>query len=262
MRIALALVLVLSVALPADAVIYRWVDENGAVNFDDDIDRVPVDQRPEMKVFAVKPPPPAPVDDAPAEGPRQASFARRVARDLGLQKSSTQDPVSVLQVVGIYPAVGWHPAGPLTLSIVDEVVATTVAAARAHRLRHTAASAEATVLAAAKGLGIDVPPPTVIPDPPPPPPEPAPIVVAPNIIVEAAASAPVIVQQPYPASYAPGLYPTTNGILFQSSRNSAERRASTPPPTARIPPITNAVGRLRLPLIQPLQVRPFQRPPR
>ena len=258
MRIALALLLVLSVALPADAVIYRWVDENGSVNFDDDLERVPVDQRPEMKVFAVKKPPAPSADDSPDAGPRQAAFARRVARDLGLQKSTTQDPVSVLQVVGIYPSVGWHPAGPLTLAIVDEVVATTVAAARAHRLRHTAASAEATVLAAAKGLGLDVPPPAVVPEPPPPPPEPAPIVVAPNIIVEAAATAPVIVQQAYPASYAPGWYPNvTDGILFRPSL-----RASRPPPTARIPPITNPVGRLRLPVIKPLQVRPFQRPPR
>ncbi len=258
MRTTLALLLVLSVALPADAVIYRWVDENGSVNFDDDLERVPVDQRPDMKVFAVKTPPTAPAEDTAAEGPRQAAFARRVARDLGLQKSTTQDPVSVLQVVGIYPSVGWHPAGPLTLAIVDEVVATTVAAARAHRLRHTAATAEATVLAVARGLGLDVPPPTVVPDPPPPPPEPVPIVVAPNIIVEAAASAPVIVQQPYPASYAPGWYPNVaNGVLFRPSQ-----RASRPPPTARIPPITNPVGRLRLPVIQPLRVRPFQRPPR
>lgn len=257
MRTALALLLLLTIALPAEAVIYRWVDEHGTVNFDDDIERVPEAQRPDMKVFAARTAPAGAPDDAPpAEGPRQAAFARRVARDLGLQKSATQDPVSVLQVVGIYPAVGWHPAGPLTAAVVDEVVATTVAAARAHRLRHTPASAEATVLRAAAGLGIDAPPPAVTPDPPPPPPEPAPIIVAPNIIVEAAAAAPVFVQQSYPAGFVPGSYPGHySGVPFRSVR-----RASTEPPPARIPPLRSAVGRLRAPLIVPFTVAPFRRP--
>jgi hypothetical protein len=234
--------------MPAEAVIYQWVDERGHVNFDDDLERVPEAQRPAMKVFQAKARPAA-AEPEPGGGPRQAAFARQLARDLGLQKTDTQDPVSVLQVVGVYPAIGWHPAAPLTPAIVDEVVRAAVAAARGRRLSQSPSTAEAAVLGVAKNLGMDVPPPTVAPEPSPPPPEPVPIIFAPQIVLESPPPAvPIVVQQP---AYYPGHFEGFVPIVADASPRPSRGRPLTP----RIPPLTRPVTGLRPPVIQPLQIR-------
>jgi hypothetical protein len=162
----------------------------------------------------------------------------------------------VLQVVGIYPSIGWHPDAPLTPAVVDEVVRTTIAAARAHRVPQSPMTAEAAVLRIAAGLGVDAPPPTIVEAPPPPPaPEPMPVVLAPNIIVEA--PPPVIVQQStYPGPYIGSVDPAwAYGVPFRSTGNRQSRKST----LQRIPPIFNPTGRLRPPVIQPFELRPFPR---
>ncbi len=64
----------------------------------------------------------------------------------------------MLQVVGIYPATGWHPGVSLTPAVVQEVVTATRAAARARRLTSSERAAEAAVLRIAAGLGVAGPP--------------------------------------------------------------------------------------------------------
>ena len=252
----IVLAVVTALASPAAAEIYRWVDEHGRVNFDDDLARVPEAQREGMKVYQSKTRPAA--ADA-KEGPRQAAFARALARDLGLQRTDTQDPVSVLQVVGIYPASGWHPTGALTPAVVDEVVRTTIAAARARRLPQSPFGAEAAALRAAEGLGVAAPPPTIAEPPPPPPPAPAPvpIVLAPNIVVEAPPAV-VVNQTPAHGYFIGSTDPTfAYGVPFRSSRRRGRRLQT---PVARIPPLSHPSGHLKPPVIQPLQARPFTRP--
>lgn len=47
---ALAAVLVLSMALPASAVIYKWVDDKGVVNFTEDLGKVPQKYRKKVRI--------------------------------------------------------------------------------------------------------------------------------------------------------------------------------------------------------------------
>ncbi len=250
---ALWLVLVaVLVAVPARAEIYRWVDDAGIVHLDDDIARVPEAQRSSSRVFHSRVAPAAPVVNGPTEG----SFASGVAREIGLLRSQQQDPVSVLQVVGIYPAAGWYPAGALSPAVVDEVVSAARAAARARRLTSSEATVEAAVLRVASSLGVAGPAPAALPDPPPAPEPPALIIVAPNVIVE---SPPVIVSviQPAPppafSSYPAFAY----GVPFASV---APGSLPVGPPPRRLAPLASAIGSpLRGPLVQPLRA-PLVRP--
>jgi len=259
--VALALLLL---ACPAHAEVYRWVDESGAVHFDDDISRVPEAQRPLAQVFRSK----AAQVEAPAtdsKAPTQGAFAGAIARELGLQTHATQDPVSVLQIVGIYPSAGWNPTAVLSPSVVDEVVQATRAAARARRMRQSTASAEAAVLRVASALGIAAPPPTVVAEPEPPPEPAPPIVVAPNIVVEAPPA--VVVYEPAPDLASRVIDPTfAFGIPFATTVPAGPR----PPglPRGRIPPLDNPAGHLsgpvveplRGPVVEPLRPAPFTRP--
>jgi hypothetical protein len=179
------LAIVIVAAVPVRAEIYRWVDEAGRVHLDDDLARVPEAQRASSRVFQSRVVPAA----RPASGPTEGAFAASVARELGLARSEQQDPVSVLQIIGIYPSTGWDPAAPLTAAVVEEVVGTARAAARARRVKSSEATAEAAVLRVASALGVAGPAPGAAPDPPPAP-EPAPVVVVPQVVVE---SPPVVV---------------------------------------------------------------------
>ena len=246
----------LIIALPSPAEVYRWVDDAGIVHLDDDIERVPEAERSAARVFRAKA-----VSREAVDGPTQGTFARAVARELGLQSSDLQDPVSVLQIVGIYPSTGWHESAALSSWVVEEVAAAARAAARGRRLRHSQAAAETAVLRAATALGITAPPPTVAAEPPPVREETPPIVIAPNIIVEAPAPqvvvrhvrrAPPPLLAGYPVFYSPfGL-----GIPFAPLPGPV---AAGPVPE-RITPLSNPAGRLHGPLIEPLRARPFTRP--
>jgi hypothetical protein len=251
-RLRISVTLVLSVlVVSAHAEVYRWTDETGRVHFDDDAAHVPEAQRESARVYQSKTPalePPA----AQSNGPTQSMFATALARELGLQISATQDPVSVLQLVGIYPSMGWYPTSPLSPAVVQEVVTTTRAAGRARRLAQSEASAEAAAIRVASSLGVAAPPPQAIPEPPPPPP----IVVAPNIIVEAPPPT-VIVEQIQPAPQVVlSDYPTfAFGIPF-----APLPMAPVGPIPDRIVPLSDPAGRLHGPLVTPLVSRPFQRP--
>ena len=102
-------VLLLASSVPVHGEVYRWVDEHGVTHLADNLDKVPEASRESGKVFQSKSRTAAP---APAvdHGPTQSAFANAVARELGLVASDTQDPVSALYIVGIYPGIGWNPA--------------------------------------------------------------------------------------------------------------------------------------------------------
>lgn len=239
-------------ASPAESEIYRWVDEHGVTHLDDTIDNVPETARDDAKVFQARP---VPVHE-PTSGPTQAAFANGVARDLGLLTAGTQDAVSVLHLVGIYPSAGWNTAAPLTPPIVEEVTRAARAAARARRLPQSEASVEASVLRVAAGLGIAGPPPTAVPEPPAPPT----VVVAPNIVVEAPEQPAVVVhtveRQREPVLTQWGWDPAFGGVLF------APIPSGPPGPIPdRITPLSNPAGHLNGPAVPPRpRLQPFRRP--
>ncbi len=177
-RMVLIALLMCAFATRARADIYTWTDADGHLHFDDDAANVPAAQRDAARVTRSKP---RVTDEQPssAQTATQSAYSTALARELGLQTSTTQDPVSLLHLVGIYPAVGWYPNAPLTPAVVQEVVSSTRAAARAHRLSQSEAGAESIALRVASSLGVATPPPAAVPDPAPPQ-----IVVAPNIVVE------------------------------------------------------------------------------
>jgi hypothetical protein len=266
MRAAPALLVVSLLAplalLPsARAEIYRWTDERGTTHYVDDLAQVPEARRPGAKVFRSR----VPVEAAPeadASAPTQGGFAGALARDLGLLKQPTQDPISVLQVVGVYPARGWYPAAVLGPSVVEEVVAATRAAASAKRLPQSVAGAEAAVLRVAESLGVPGPPPTVVAEPAPPPAPPAPIVIAPHIVVEAPAPA-VVVQQaaPHPDAYVRAYGPAFAwGVPFAPAPQRLSPRKARARPD-RTPPLANPAGSISRSPIEPLRSLPFTRSP-
>ncbi len=247
--VAVTIVLGLA-ALPAGAEVYRWTDESGRTHFDDDATRVPDAQRDRAQVYQSKRRPET--QAAPANGPTQSMFAAALARELGLQASPTQDPVSVLHLVGIYPSMGWYPSAALSPAVVQEVVTATRAAGRARRLGQSEAGAEATAIRVASSLGVAAPPPQAVPEPPPPPP----VVVAPNIVVEAPPPTVVIEHVQPPPQVVLSDYPTfAFGIPF-----APLPMAPTGPIPDRIVPLSNPAGRLHGPVVTPLVSRGFQRP--
>jgi len=258
MRIAFLLLacLTLLVASPRSghAEIYRWVDAHGVVHLDDTLANVPEPARSDAKVFQARPVPAT----AAATGPTQAAFANAIARDLGLAASPSQDAVSVLHLVGIYPSAGWSPSASLTTAVVDEVTRAARAAARARRLPQSEASAEAAVLRVASGLGIAGPPPTAIEEPPPAPPT---IIVAPNITVESPPQQTVVVhtieRRPEPVlTY--GFDPFLGGGIPFAPIPGGPVAGPIPD---RITPLSSPAGRLHGPAVPPRPgPQPFRRP--
>jgi hypothetical protein len=235
-------------AAVAPAEIYRWVDASGIVHLDDDISRVPESERDGARVFRSKVASRERTPSGDAGNVTQASFARTLARELGLMASDLQDPVSVLQVVGIYPSMGWHPAAPLTPAAVQDVVTATRAAARGRRLRMPERGAEAAALRVATALGVAAPPASAPPEPPAAPPAAPPIVIAPNIVVEAPPPVVVVsyVERPPPPVFAE--YP---GFVFGVPFAPLVGPRVTGPVPERIPPLFNPAGRLHGPGVTP-----------
>lgn len=243
------------VATPVRAEIYRWVDAQGVTHLDDTLDNVPETARSDAKVFQTRSAPAA----APATGAAQSAFANGVARDLGLLSVSTQDAVSVLHLVGIYPSTGWNPAAPLTPAVVDEVTRAARAAARARRLPQSEASVEASVLRVASGLGVAGPPPAVVAEPAPPPT----VVVAPNIVVESPPQQTVVVHT-VERERAPVLtrWGWGSDAAFGGGIPFAPIPSGPPGPIPdRITPLSNPAGRLHGPAVPPRPgPQPFRRP--
>jgi hypothetical protein len=253
---ALLAAALLLTSAPADAKIYRWVDANGVVHLDDTLDNVPEGERAAAKVFQSKAGTTA--APAPVDGPNQAAFANGVARELGLIAVPTQDAVSALHLVGVYPSAGWSPAAALTPAIVDEVVRAARAAGRGRRLPQGEAAVEAAVLRVASSLGVAGPPPTAVAEAPPAEPT---IVVAPNIVVESPPSTVVVhtvEREPAPVLTRWGWDPAfVGGVPFAP----IVRGRSGPIPD-RITPLSNPAGHLRGPAVPPRpRLGPFQRPP-
>ena len=255
-RLALAIALLLLPASRIDAKIYRWVDEHGVTHLDDVIDNVPEAERGDAKVFQSKTSIPPP---APSNGPNQAAFANSVARELGVIAAPTQDAVSALHLVGVYPNAGWNPAANLTPAVVDEVVRAARAAARARRLPQGEAAVAAAVLRVSSGLGIAGPPPQVVVEAPPPP-DPT-IIVAPNIVVESPPSTVVvrtIERERVPVMTRYGWDPGYgDGVPFAPIQGGAPG-----PIPDRITPLSNPAGHLHGPAVPPRpRLGPFRRPP-
>jgi hypothetical protein len=256
MALAALVMTVLIASAPASAEIYRWVDAHGVTHLSDRLDDVPESARSDAKVFQSRT---KAAPSAASSGPTQAGFADAVARGLGLIASDTQDAVSALHIVGIYPSVGWNPAGALTPVVVDEVTRAARTAARSRRLAFSEGGAEAAVLRVAASLGVPGPPPTVVE--PPPAREPT-IVVAPNIVVESPPPTVVvntIERRPDPMLTRYGFdWPVAGGFLYAPIRG----RSKPGPIPDRIVPLSSPAGRLRGPAV-PSRPRPgpFQRPP-
>ena len=255
--VATAMVLVLGAGSNAGAEIYRWVDDHGVTHLDDNVGNVPEERRDAAKVYHARTT--APPADA-AAGPPQSAFAAGIARELGLLATDTQDPVSVLSIVGIYPSRGWNSSATLTPAVTDEVVRAARAAARGHRLPQTEAAAEAAVLRISSGLGVAGPPPTAEPEPREPEP---PLVVTPNIIVAPPPPTVIVhtVEGPAPPVLTGYGFDTafTGGVPFAAVIGGP---AVTGPIPNRITPLSDPGGHLRGPLVQPLPpLQPFRRPP-
>lgn len=243
---------------PGHGEIYRWVDEHGVTHLDDTLENVPEPARSDAKVFQSRRS--ASASAPSADGPTQAAFANALARELGLVRSDTQDVVSALHIVGIYPSVGWHPSATLTSAVVDEVTRSARAAARARRLPQGEAGVEAAVLRVAATLGVAGPPPTVVAEPAPAPAPPT-VVVAPNIVVEAPPASVVvrtIERERVPVLTGYGFDPAFGGSV--PFRPIPGRRPG--PIPDRITPLSSPAGRLHGPAVPPRPgLQPFRRPP-
>jgi hypothetical protein len=137
------LLLCLSFASSASAVIYKWVDKEGVVNFTDDESRVPSAYRGQVeKVNTAKLEPSAPSPttagkatayvqpgEAATQGPpvaqtliREGDFAVKLAEGLKIgQAKSEAEAESMLAAIGIAPKNGWIADYPVTPDIIGEL---------------------------------------------------------------------------------------------------------------------------------------------
>ena len=125
-------------ASPAYAVIYKWIDQRGAMNFTDDYDRVPPEYRDsveEVKIPRLRSSPPfqvamnAPPGQSRVKAPpveqgliREGFFAVRLAEALRMGAvESEAEAEDMLASAGIVPQNGWIADYPLTPDIVGEL---------------------------------------------------------------------------------------------------------------------------------------------
>jgi uncharacterized protein DUF4124 len=163
MRFFLLLIGVLCLWVPAisQADLYQWTDADGVMHIVDEAAEVPDAYRAGMKVYraakpttGVSPLPVSPSRSYAAQS--QGAFAQRIALDLGLVKESSEDALGPLGGAGIQPASGWEANDPLTLEVVDDVLAAARRAADAKRLPLSADGAEAVIRQAGEAF---LPPP-------------------------------------------------------------------------------------------------------
>ena len=136
--------------------LYQWTDADGVIHIVDETSAVPEAYKAGVKVYHAAKPAAAELPMALLSPSRtyaaqsQGAFAQKLALDLGLLKSSSQDALSPLGGVGIQPAGGWKVSDPLTPEVVYEVLAAARRAADAKRLPLSADGAEAVVRQAAE----------------------------------------------------------------------------------------------------------------
>lgn len=155
--------LLLFVPSPTLAELYQWVDRDGVIHVVDEAGEVPSAYRDQVKVYqSIKTPPPPALPLSPSRTyPEysQGKFAQKLALDLGLIKSSSEDGLGPLTGIGIQPAGGWQVSDPLTPEIVYDVLAAARRAADSRRLSLSSDGAEAVVRQVATAV---LPPPPVV----------------------------------------------------------------------------------------------------
>lgn len=141
--------------------LYQWTDTNGVIHVVDEAGQVPDAYREKMRVYQSTKStttatglPLSPSRTYPENS--QGKFAQKLALDLGLIKSSSEDAFSPLTGVGLQPAGGWRVSDPLTPDVVYDVLASARRAADSRRLALSADGAEAVVRQAAASI---LPPP-------------------------------------------------------------------------------------------------------
>lgn len=144
-------------ASSASAVIYRWVDEKGVVNFSDDYSRVPPEYRYKVEEVNIQKTGPSTSSQAasgkitvgvqPEETAKQAppmthpliregDFAIKLAEVLKIgQAESDAEAESMLVSVGIAPKNGWIADYPVTPNVIGELQSAIGGAADSRKLR-------------------------------------------------------------------------------------------------------------------------------
>jgi Domain of unknown function (DUF4124) len=155
--------LLLLAPLPSLAELYQWIDTNGVIHVVDEAVEVPAAYRNQVKVYqSVKTaPPPAFLPLSPSRTypeHSQGKFAQKLALDLGLIKSSSEDGLGPLSGAGIQPSGGWKVSDPLTPEVMYDVLAAARRAADSRRINLSADGAEAVVKQVA--AAVFPPPPT------------------------------------------------------------------------------------------------------
>ena len=135
---------------PTLAELYQWIDSDGVIHVVDEAHEVPSAYRDQVKVYqSIKTPPPPP--SLPLSPSRiypeqsQGKFAQKLALDLGLIKSSSEDALGPLTGIGIQPTGGWQVSDPLTPEVVYDVLAAARRAADSRRFNLSSDGAEAVV---------------------------------------------------------------------------------------------------------------------
>lgn len=155
--------LLLLAPLPSLAGLYQWTDTDGVIHVVDEAGEVPAAYRNQVKVYqSIKTaPPPASLPLSPSRiypEYSQGKFAQKLALDLGLIKSSSEDGIGPLSGAGIQPSGGWKVSDPLTPEVVYDVLAAARRATDSRRLTLSADGAEAVVKQVA--AAVYPPPPT------------------------------------------------------------------------------------------------------
>ena len=133
-------------ASSASATVYKWIDEEGTVNFTDDYSRVPLpyrDSTQEINIPKWQPPPPQALLRRTASHPppvsqvlvREGDFAVRLTQALGLGTSRDEaEAEAMLATAGILPKNGWIADYPVTPDILGEIQDSIPVAADSGRL--------------------------------------------------------------------------------------------------------------------------------
>ena len=144
-------------ASSASAVIYRWVDEKGVVNFSDDYSRVPPEYRHKVEEVNIQKTGPSTPSQAPSgkiivgaqpgetakQAPaiaqplvREGDFAIKLAEVLKIGRvESDAEAESTLVSVGIAPKNGWIADYPVTPNVIGELQSAVGGAVDSGKLR-------------------------------------------------------------------------------------------------------------------------------
>ena len=144
-------------ASSASATIYRWVDEEGVVNFSDDYSKIPPEYRHKVEEVNIQKTGPSTPSQAPSgkitvgvqsgetakQAPpsaqpliREGDFAIKLAEALRIgQAKSDAEAESMLASVGIAPRNGWIADYPVTPNVIGELQSAVGGAVDSGKLR-------------------------------------------------------------------------------------------------------------------------------